>query len=284
LCEELTIKYNWLSTIKIIMKNIIKNSLLFLTAILVIAGVSYAVNNLIPPGTPSAGVHYTLKDIVNKLTTGAATTLTNGEIVIPDYEATFPTLTEVYSLIPDTLTLSDATTTVERGIYNAADLSVIDPDLQAENIATGTEIFGIIGTANVMRSPQMLATSSGSFNLYGAMQYCDNLSQEVDGTVYDDWKLLDFKGAVACALFGGSGCPKVMAIQDEFVITTNYTGPYWTSTKAGGLCLLVAGSVPTDSARCSYRTYTTAGGTSAFSFSTRSDDPNATTTVVACVR
>jgi hypothetical protein len=191
------------------MKNIIKISLFLATAILVIAASSYAVNNLIPLGTPSAGVHYTLKDIVNKLTTGATTTLTNGDIAIPDYEATFPTLTEVYSLIPDTLTLSDATTAMERGIYNATTLDTIDTDLKPENIATGTEVFGIVGTAQLLPIYEWSEPTSATTTFAAAEQYCADMG--------DGWRM-----------------PTMTQLFDLY--KSPVAQRYWSSTRPSSIC------------------------------------------------
>lgn len=53
---------------------------------------------------------------------------------------------EVTGNIP-TRTLSDSTTTVNAGYYEAADLAAVDPQLAAENISNTATIFGIAGSA-----------------------------------------------------------------------------------------------------------------------------------------
>jgi hypothetical protein len=195
--------------------NICKYGVFALTVILVGTSFSYALGSLTPIGTPSTGTHYSLKDIYNKLITGATTTLTNSEIAIPDFEATFPTLTEVYEAIPETLTLSDATTSIARGIYNATDLREVDPDLQPENIKGGATIFGVEGTAV---APVLEWSDEPSVSLcwdesqgcdnnigpsgqdWGAIEYCRHL--EADGITLNDtaqnlWRLPTIQELVA---------------------------------------------------------------------------------------
>jgi hypothetical protein len=100
----------------------------------VVAGTAAGSHNLTPASSP-AGTMHTLSEIFN---------------AIPNVD--YSQILDTYSLmgatgtIP-TLTLSDATTTVSAGYYEASDLSTVDTDLSAGNIVSGTTIFGVEGSA-----------------------------------------------------------------------------------------------------------------------------------------
>jgi len=65
-----------------------------------------------------------------------------------------------------TQTLSALTTTVLAGYYDAANLSVVDPDLASGNIKSGATIFGIAGNSNVLDTTGATATNDKMLSGY----------------------------------------------------------------------------------------------------------------------
>ena len=96
---------------------------------------------------------------------------------------TMKTLQEIYDrqmdthLLLDALaspsTLSDTTTVVNAGYYQATDLTIVDEDLAASNIVAGVSLFGIEGTypgVSYAYVPRTGQTNSFAANDDGALQ------------------------------------------------------------------------------------------------------------------
>lgn len=184
-----------------------------LTAILLVTTATYAIGTLTPSGIAGDATQYTLNDIYTKLTTGTATSTKTGSFSTPDTaSASFRTLTEIYNAIPATLSLSNSTTTVPVGINLATTtLSVIDTDLIASNIATGTVIFGVTGTKQdgiVYPTEWSADHPSGYVTWQQAMDYCDT-------TLGEGWRLPTYIELVNAYLTGVTGFS---------------SGTYWSST------------------------------------------------------
>ena len=98
---------------------------------------------------PEPGL-YTLSDIYSKITDGDYSYSAHEFAPITGPASTFKTLTEIWEAIPPfkTLVENDLDTGIfPAGIYSTdTDLSLIDTDLVASNIATGTMMFGVEGT------------------------------------------------------------------------------------------------------------------------------------------
>lgn len=120
----------------------------FVLTIPVIAG------SLVPASSPAASM-YTLDDILNKISSNTGATLANHAFA----PATIPT--------PSLNTLTDIWNTVswrslnnsgviDAGFYSTSSLSTAEPNLIAANIATGTSLFGVVGTC--VRLPEEIAT------------------------------------------------------------------------------------------------------------------------------
>jgi hypothetical protein len=163
------------------MKNKMKKTLLLslavILAVLVSTTVVQAIGTLTPSGTAGDDTQYSLNDIYTKLTTGADGTEGSGTMSVPGTQtASFYTLTEIYNALPDWLTLSDSTTTVSEGFYEATDLTTVDTDLVAENIADGVEVFGVTGTLEVATELEW-STGQGSMNWATAVSTCAALTE-----------------------------------------------------------------------------------------------------------
>ena len=143
------------------------------------------------PGPPSAGSGvYTIEDIYNYLadgtgptisstfrepTAGPGPTMKSTKDIYDDVKAKFDQCNATPDQVMDTVkffstdagnwgprsgslttkTLSEATTTVEAGYYDATTLNAVDPDLATGNIKKDVNIFGVAGDPNVVN------TSSG---------------------------------------------------------------------------------------------------------------------------
>lgn len=117
--------------------------------ILIILGI-FLTSVAVFAASPAPG-DYTLLDIFNKLTTVDYSASThNLEPSIGPSVGTMQTLTEIWNAIPPfkTLMAGDLSTGIlPAGIYaSTTDLSIIEPNLLASNIATGTVLFGVTGT------------------------------------------------------------------------------------------------------------------------------------------
>jgi hypothetical protein len=90
-----------------------------------------------------------------------------------------------------TQTLSDTTTAVSAGFYNATDLATVDSDLTTGNIKSGTTIFGVTGTyplAGVVITGQTTSYATGDDgNLQkGVTRPNPRFTDNGDGTVTDN--------------------------------------------------------------------------------------------------
>ncbi len=140
-----------------------------LGAILLVTNATYAIGSLTPSGTAGDDTQYSLNDIYDKLSNFADTpTATSSPFTTPgSVLASFRTLTEVYNL-----------------------LTAENSDLVAENIATGTTIFGVVGSLTSVQQglPKTGQTTSYASNDDGdiesgiTMSFTDN----GDGTITDN--------------------------------------------------------------------------------------------------
>lgn len=124
-------------------KNILLN---ICTLLLVAVGILLAGeidNNLAPVSTG-----YTLEDIYLKLSSSTYSNSPHGlSSSVTSDTPTMHTVEDIFNVVPAYRELGDATTTLEAGIYATTTLSDIEGDLLPENIASGTEMFGVVGTS-----------------------------------------------------------------------------------------------------------------------------------------
>ena len=131
------------------MLNKYKNILLTIIAtIFVCGGVVLAGELLNNDSVPSStAITYTLEDIYQKVSSStysnSAHTLSP---LVSTSENSMHSLGDIYGSIPAYQTIDGSTTTLSAGIYATTTLSEIDTDLVQSNIASGTTMFGIIGT------------------------------------------------------------------------------------------------------------------------------------------
>ncbi len=194
-----------------------------LFAILIVTTATYAIGTLTPSGTPGDDTQYSLNDIYTKLTVGTSASIGSGMMTVPSsVTATFRTLTEIYTAIPETLLLSESTTTIPVGINRATTtLTTIDADFVPGNIADGTSIFGVTGTLPTTGgvfyptewSSSMDSSSQGNVDWATAVSYCDLYT----GNSYTDWRLPTYIELVNVYLTG--------LYMDAFLINA-----YWSST------------------------------------------------------
>ncbi len=117
------------------------------------------------PAEPGAGL-YTLSDIYNTITDSNYSHATHdfSPASSTDFGGTFVTLAQIWNAIPPFRTLSEGgldSGVLEGGIYaTTTDLTAVEPNLLAANIATGTTMFGITGTCK----PKPAGTFSLSFD------------------------------------------------------------------------------------------------------------------------
>jgi hypothetical protein len=173
------------------MKKILtKQIVTILIAVFITTATANAIGTLTPQGTAGDQTHYSLNDIYTKITTGNSTSTKSGTIAVPEGTptASFRTLTEIYEALPEWRTLSDSTTTVQEGYYEATDLTTIDSDLIAANIATGTEVFGVEGT--LIESEELEWSPDGQTGNYStAVSYCASLDTSGGEKPGETWRL-----------------------------------------------------------------------------------------------
>lgn len=128
------------------MNNKLKSILSYILGGALVLGGIALVGALSPTVSTTVTNFYTLSDIYNKINSGTpAGPHTVSTTTTPD--SSMVTLTQIYESIPNILTLSDSPTAVPYGIYATTTLDTVDTDLVASNITTGTNVFGIIGSA-----------------------------------------------------------------------------------------------------------------------------------------
>ncbi len=227
------------------------------TALLLSQGSPHFTASLIPTDTTGTASGYTLQDVWNKITNNTYTATNGGYATSPSdtpsaptslktvddiYNAILPidaskmlntlTVQGVTGSIP-TQTFSASTHSVAAGYYAATDLTTVDPRLAPGNIAAGTTIFGVTGTA----------TGSGSqaWYTYGSNDPTTVLTSATRGGTYDAVNLsgatvksgvsfgVGQTGAYPSALYplagNGTGTPAAAAN----ILTGNYL---WSATGA----------------------------------------------------
>lgn len=100
-----------------------------------------------PADTPET-TFYTLEDVYNKITDINYTTEPNHNLS-PDISTStnsMYSLEDIFTAIPDYQVLDNSTSTIAVGVYATTTLADIETNLLPENIATGTELFGVVGT------------------------------------------------------------------------------------------------------------------------------------------
>ena len=118
-----------------------------LSLFFVAGGILLAGSITAPSGAPAVS-GYTLSDVYGKLT-NPSYTLTPSHGLAPSAPvgvASMYSLDNIYNAVPAHEVMNNSTTTLAAGIYNTTTLTSIEPNLSADNIASGTEIFGITGT------------------------------------------------------------------------------------------------------------------------------------------
>ena len=163
------------------MKKTLLTTLVLILTVTLGVQVANALGTLIPSGAPGDATQYTLNDIYTKLTTNTGTSTKSGLFGTPgSVAATFRTLTEIYTAIPN---------------------------IDATKVATGTSYLGVAGTMQGLPAPLTWQTnpglglcwSNGQYETnngcsigngwtaqgYGAVQYCANLVGEGSS----DWRL-----------------------------------------------------------------------------------------------
>jgi hypothetical protein len=126
----------------------IKGVLLSICALFFLLGGVLLAGTIARPTDVPQPTFYTLEDIYNKLTDSDYTTEPNHGLSTDIFTTTSSmySLADIFSAIPDHQSLDNATSTIAPGIYSTTTLAEVETDLLPENIATGTELFGIIGT------------------------------------------------------------------------------------------------------------------------------------------
>jgi len=114
------------------MKSFLKQIFIpLIVSVLVVGGVIFA-GDLTPITQTPEATYVTLEDIYEKLTTGVTTTEKSFTPSASTDTPTMHTLTEIFDLI-----------------YDLDTLTTVEPDLTAENIVSGTTIFGVEGSAEI---------------------------------------------------------------------------------------------------------------------------------------
>jgi len=149
-------------------KKIMSKTSFFLMITLLSSTVVKAIGTLEPQGDLADDTHKSLKDFLAKLNDFTYSPVaTSSPFTTPGtVAASFPTLTEIYNLLESE-----------------------DTDLVAENIANGTEIFGITGNlvagGEIAVRNEWSNIASTDLGYYDAYDYCTDLDE--DGN--DDWEL-----------------------------------------------------------------------------------------------
>lgn len=101
------------------------------------------------PADPGAST-YTLSDIYNKVSSSTFSYSAHDFVPASTPDGTFVTLADIWNNIPPLRVLIEGdldTGVLSGGIYTSAtNLLDIEPNLLPENIATGTSLFGVVGT------------------------------------------------------------------------------------------------------------------------------------------
>lgn len=138
---------------------------LLFTGLSVLAG-SLAPDNPVSPGAGS----YTLSDIYEQITVGTNSSPHTFPPAITPPASSLTTLTDLWSIIPPfmTLVLGDLDSGIlPAGIYpDPTDLTVVEPNLMAENIVSGITMLGIIGTCEVAPPEPFVETFEGNLDAW----------------------------------------------------------------------------------------------------------------------
>jgi hypothetical protein len=132
---------------------------LFIAVTLFISASTFAGTFTPSPAVPNAG-SYTLSDIYNKISSDTFSYLPHTFSPADPPADTFVTLTQIWNIIPQINVPSVHgldSGVLNGGIYHLTDLAVIEPNLTASNIATGTVIFGVVGTKLDLTAPIVTA-------------------------------------------------------------------------------------------------------------------------------
>jgi len=106
------------------------------------------------PASPGASP-YTLSDIYDRISSNTFSYSAHSFNPATTPDSTGITLTQLWNIIPPHQTLAAHgldSGTLAAGIYGATDLTIVEPNLIAANIATGTSIFGVVGTYILSRA------------------------------------------------------------------------------------------------------------------------------------
>lgn len=145
------------------MKKTLLTTLIIILTVTIGAQVANAIGSLTPSGTAGDDTQYSLNDIYDKLTSFSDTpTSTSSPFTVPGSQtASFRTLSEIYDL-----------------------MTAENSDLVAGKIATGTTIFGVVGTMVAAPGEPVWSTIQDSATLDIATSTC---AGTVDGST--GWRL-----------------------------------------------------------------------------------------------
>jgi len=153
-------------------------------------GMSAVAGTFIPsPASPGASP-YTLSDIYDRISSNTFSYSTHSFNPATTPDSTGITLTQLWNIIPPHQTLAAHgldSGTLDAGIYEATDLTTVEPNLIAANIATGTSIFGVVGTKTSLLGHGETCTQNSDCD----SGHCDTFNTCVDGRLYD-WCGNDF--------------------------------------------------------------------------------------------
>jgi len=142
-------------------KNLVRNIVIATVALLTTTTIIKAAGDLQPQGEGGDDTHRSLKDVEAKLMDFTDTpTAISSPFSIPEGEesATFPTLTEIYTL-----------------------LEAENNDLVPDNIANGVEIFGIVGNLGLRDEWSSNAVTGIDLDYYDALSACEDLEEDGGG-------------------------------------------------------------------------------------------------------
>ena len=124
-----------------------KELLISIAATLIVFGGVVLAGTITPPTNTPSATFYTLNDIYNKITDpNYSYSAHNLAAIEQTNQTTMHSVSEIYDIVPAHRTLSSSSTAMTAGIYATTTISIIEPNLLPENIASGTEIFGVVGT------------------------------------------------------------------------------------------------------------------------------------------
>ncbi|MFM8270047.1 MAG: hypothetical protein ACKN9V_07645 [Pseudomonadota bacterium] len=121
-----------------------------------------------------------------------------------------------------TQTLSNASTAVPAGYYALTDLATVDSDLVASNIKSGTNIFGVSGTAIVQSGTATDPAATG--NVLFGKEYWNSTGSKQTGTMPNQGGLWDLGDAFPGAGYYSAIHPSQTLSTSDVCSTKNFLG------------------------------------------------------------